>query len=173
MTLSQKMEIYFQDFSFMPLFVQVRRAALVQRGILLTPSRVCPCQENYLKHTFARAQGLVGRERTLKELQLMEQAADSISEGDVMDRMIHGCVTPSLLARTSTRACFLALTLVPPPPCVAVPTSSGASFRITPSCRPSGRPTSATARAPTAREATVRASPRECLRLTCRCRACS
>ena len=116
MTLSQKMEIYFQDFSFMPLFVQVRRAALVQRGILLTPSRVCPCQENYLKHTFARAQGLVGRERTLKELQLMEQAADSISEGDVMDRMIHGCVAPSLLARTSTRACFLALTLAPPPP---------------------------------------------------------
>jgi hypothetical protein len=119
MTLSQKMEIYFQDFSFMPLFVQVRRAALVQRGNLLTPSRVCPCQENYLKHTFARAQGLVGRERTLKELQLMEQAADSISEGDVMDRMIHGCVTPSLLARTSTRACFLALTLAPPPPPVS------------------------------------------------------
>lgn len=49
-------------------------------------------QENYLKHSFARLAGLDGRERTLKELQLMSQAADSISEGDVMDRMIHGCV---------------------------------------------------------------------------------
>ncbi|KAL7416751.1 replication factor RFC1 C terminal domain-containing protein [Mrakia frigida] len=66
-TLSEKMDLYFQDFSFVPLFMQ----------------------DNYPKQTFARAQNLVGPEKALKTLQLMSEAADSISIGDNIDRMIH------------------------------------------------------------------------------------
>ncbi|CED83681.1 dna replication factor large subunit [Phaffia rhodozyma] len=66
-SLGEKMELYFHDFSFVPLFVQ----------------------DNYSKQNFARLNGLSGPERTLKQLTLLDQAADSISQGDLMDRMIH------------------------------------------------------------------------------------
>lgn len=83
----------------------------------------------------------------------MEQAADSISEADVMDRMIHGYVT--------CLACALFdLALTGWPPRLAVPISSGVSFLTTPSCRPFGRPISATAAATTAKAPTARASRR-------------
>lgn len=92
LSLSQKMEYYFMDFSFMPLFVQVRSCyakLLPERQWLIMPSRR---QENYTKHHFARTRDLGGPEKAMKDLELLEKAADSISEGDVMDRMIHGCV---------------------------------------------------------------------------------
>lgn len=70
MTLTDKVELYFQDHSIMPLFVQ----------------------ENYLKSKFSRAGTASGPELALKNLELMTKAADSISDGDLVDAMIHGCV---------------------------------------------------------------------------------
>lgn len=66
-TLAEKLEIYFHDFSIMPLFVQ----------------------ENYLKHSFSRAQGLQGRDADLKRIDLVARAAESISDGDILDSLIH------------------------------------------------------------------------------------
>lgn len=68
-TLGDKMEYYFQDHSFMPLFIQ----------------------ENYLKTTPARSRNLDGVEKTLKDLRLMERASAAISDGDLVDSLIHGC----------------------------------------------------------------------------------
>lgn len=71
-TLGDKMEYYFQDHSFMPLFIQ----------------------ENYLKTAPARSRNLDGVEKTLKDLRLMERASAAISDGDLVDSLIHGCVAP-------------------------------------------------------------------------------
>ncbi|GAA5889227.1 hypothetical protein JCM6882_000680 [Rhodosporidiobolus microsporus] len=68
MSLTDKLEVYFQDFSIMPLFVQ----------------------ENYLKSKFSRASGQSGPELALTNLSLMSKAADAISDGDLVDAMIHG-----------------------------------------------------------------------------------
>jgi len=68
-TLGDKMELYFHDFSFVPLFVQ----------------------ENYLRTTPAKVQNMAnGPERTMKQLELMDRAAMSLSDGDLVDAMIHG-----------------------------------------------------------------------------------
>lgn len=67
-TLSDRMDLYFQDFSFVPLFIQ----------------------EHYLKTNPARLNQMDGPEKDLKNLELISQAADSISDGDLVDRMIHG-----------------------------------------------------------------------------------
>ncbi|BEI84694.1 hypothetical protein CcaverHIS002_0500950 [Cutaneotrichosporon cavernicola] len=67
-TLNDKMDLYFQDFSFVPLFIQ----------------------EHYIKTNPARLNNLDGPERDLKNLELISQAADSISDGDLVDRLIHG-----------------------------------------------------------------------------------
>ena len=47
-------------------------------------------QENYLKTQPARASNTSGKERNLKLLELADNAAQSISDGDLVDRMIHG-----------------------------------------------------------------------------------
>lgn len=65
--ISEKLEVYFQEFDLLPLFVQ----------------------ENYLKHKYARAAS-EPRHQAWKKMQLTSQAADSISDGDMVDRMIHG-----------------------------------------------------------------------------------
>ncbi|KAI0915526.1 hypothetical protein AcW1_004031 [Taiwanofungus camphoratus] len=67
-TLNDKMELYFHDHSFVPLFVQ----------------------ENYLKTQPARIKNLDGPEKALKHLELMDKAASSISDGDLVDSLIHG-----------------------------------------------------------------------------------
>ncbi|KAJ3561256.1 hypothetical protein NP233_g10305 [Leucocoprinus birnbaumii] len=67
-TLGEKMEYYFQDHSFVPLFIQ----------------------ENYLKTQPARIRNMDGPEKELKHLQLMERAASSISDADLVDALIHG-----------------------------------------------------------------------------------
>ncbi|KAG2014211.1 purine nucleotide binding protein [Coprinopsis cinerea AmutBmut pab1-1] len=67
-TLGDKMEYYFQDHSFVPLFIQ----------------------ENYLKTQPSRLKNLDGPERHLKELELMDKAASSISDADLVDALIHG-----------------------------------------------------------------------------------
>lgn len=69
-TLNDKIELYFNDHEFTPLMIQ----------------------ENYLK---ARPLGLSGkgynrREENMKYLELIDQAAESISDGDLVDKMIHG-----------------------------------------------------------------------------------
>jgi replication factor C subunit 1 len=74
-TLGEKMEYYFHDHQFMGLFVQ----------------------ENYLKAAPARLRNLEGKERALQELKLMDKAASSISDGDLIDTMIHGCVSLRLI----------------------------------------------------------------------------
>ncbi|KAF3765898.1 DNA replication factor C, large subunit [Cryphonectria parasitica EP155] len=69
-TLNDKIELYFNDHEFSYLMIQ----------------------ENYLK---AKPAGLSGkgynkREENLKYLELVDQAAESISDGDLVDKMIHG-----------------------------------------------------------------------------------
>ena len=95
-SLGEKMEYYFQDHSFMPLFIQVifcsRLATYFNLEIITT-------QENYLKTQPARVRNLDGPEKTLKELQLMDRAAASISDGDLVDALIHGFVKYIFLFR--------------------------------------------------------------------------
>ena len=70
--LGDKMELYFHDPSFVPLFMQ----------------------ENYLKTQPAKTRNEAGPEKDLKFLELMDKAASSISDGDLVDALIHGCVLP-------------------------------------------------------------------------------
>ncbi|KAJ7723446.1 replication factor RFC1 C terminal domain-containing protein [Mycena maculata] len=67
-SLGDKMEYYFQDHSFMPLFMQ----------------------ENYLKTEPSSLRNYDGPMRQLKSLELMDKAASSISDGDLVDALIHG-----------------------------------------------------------------------------------
>ncbi|KAI0352482.1 DNA replication factor C, large subunit [Trametes cingulata] len=67
-TLGDKIELYFHDPSFVPLFMQ----------------------ENYLKTQPSRIRNLDGPEKTLKHLDLMYKAAESLSDGDIVDSLIHG-----------------------------------------------------------------------------------
>lgn len=67
-TLNDKIELYFNDHEFSYLMLA----------------------ENYLGTAPIRASQLSGREKTLKTLELVEQAANSISDGDLVDRLIHG-----------------------------------------------------------------------------------
>jgi replication factor C subunit 1 len=67
-TLNDKIELYFNDHEFSFLMIQ----------------------ENYLKSKPAALNGYSGRLQNLKYLELVDQAAESISDGDLVDRMIHG-----------------------------------------------------------------------------------
>lgn len=69
-TLNDKIELYFNDHEFSFLMIQ----------------------ENYLRTKPLALSGnsYRGREARLKELELFDQAAESISDGDLVDRMIHG-----------------------------------------------------------------------------------
>jgi replication factor C subunit 1 len=67
-TLNDKIELYFNDHDFAPLMLA----------------------ENYLGSQPIRAQTYAGKEKMLKTLELVSEAADSISDGDLVDRMIHG-----------------------------------------------------------------------------------
>ncbi|KAK4057026.1 DNA replication factor C complex subunit Rfc1 [Microbotryomycetes sp. JL221] len=68
MTLNDKLELYFQDHSALPLFMH----------------------ENYIKQKPSRSNGLHGNELKLKQLELVSNASEAISDGDLVDRMIHG-----------------------------------------------------------------------------------
>lgn len=67
-TLNDKTELYFNDHEFSYLMLQ----------------------ENYLKTQPTLASNYSGRERQMKLLELIDNAASSISDGDLVDRMIHG-----------------------------------------------------------------------------------
>ena len=67
-TLNDKIELYFNDHEFSPLMLQ----------------------ENYLGTNPIKSLSYNGREKQLKLLELASDAADSISDGDLVDRMIHG-----------------------------------------------------------------------------------
>jgi len=67
-TLNEKSELYFNDHEFSFLMLQ----------------------ENYLKTQPSLASSYQGKERALKLLELFDSAAESISDGDLVDRMIHG-----------------------------------------------------------------------------------
>lgn len=67
-TLNDKIELYFNDHEFSYLMVQ----------------------ENYLKTNPARAGTFEGRQRIYKLLELADNAAESISDGDLVDALIHG-----------------------------------------------------------------------------------
>lgn len=67
-TLNDKIELYFNDHEFSYLMLE----------------------ENYLKTTPSAANAYSGKERNLKLLELADKAASSISDGDLVDRMIHG-----------------------------------------------------------------------------------
>lgn len=69
-TLNDKIELYFNDHDFSFLMIQ----------------------ENYLrtKPLSLGGKGYTPREERLKALELFDQAAESISDGDLVDRMIHG-----------------------------------------------------------------------------------
>lgn len=67
-TLNDKIELYFNDHEFSYLMLQ----------------------ENYLKTTPLGASAYGGKERQFKLLELADKAAESISDGDLVDRTIHG-----------------------------------------------------------------------------------
>jgi replication factor C subunit 1 len=67
-TLNEKIELYFNDHEFSPLMLQ----------------------ENYLGTNPMQALNYSGKEKNMKTLELASKAADSISDGDLVDRMIHG-----------------------------------------------------------------------------------
>ena len=67
-SLNDKVELYFNDHEFSSLMLQ----------------------ENYLGTSPMLANQYSGRERSLKLLELTDKAAESISDGDLVDRMIHG-----------------------------------------------------------------------------------
>ena len=67
-TLENKIQLYFNDHEMSSLFLQ----------------------ENYLGTSPILSTAYAGRERNLKVLELADQAAASISDGDLVDRMIHG-----------------------------------------------------------------------------------
>ncbi|KAK4146455.1 replication factor RFC1 C terminal domain-containing protein [Dichotomopilus funicola] len=69
-TLNDKIELYFHDHEFSFLMIQ----------------------ENYLRSKPAAltGQNYNARQQNLKYLELVDQAAESISDGDLVDRMIHG-----------------------------------------------------------------------------------
>jgi hypothetical protein len=86
-SLGDKMELYFQDHSFMPLFIQVCLVYVDDYILSLTVS-----QENYLKTDPAKLRNYDGPMKQVKALELMDKAASSISDGDLVDALIHGCV---------------------------------------------------------------------------------
>lgn len=67
-TLNDKIELYFNDHEFSYLMLQ----------------------ENYLRTRPVLGGGYQGKEQSLKLLELADNAASSISDGDLVDRMIHG-----------------------------------------------------------------------------------
>lgn len=67
-TLNDKIELYFNDHEFSSLMLQ----------------------ENYLGTNPMLSNTYSGKEKNLKVLELVDQAAESISDGDLVDRMIHG-----------------------------------------------------------------------------------
>ena len=67
-TLNEKIELYFNDHEFSSLMLQ----------------------ENYLKTSPQLANNYSGQQRSLKTLELVDKAAESISDGDLIDRVIHG-----------------------------------------------------------------------------------
>jgi replication factor C subunit 1 len=87
-TLNDKIELYFHDYSFVPLFIQVGHTTLQQAVYLSVP------QENYLKTNPSRVRDLEGPRKALKQLKLMEKASESISDGDLIDSLIHGYIRP-------------------------------------------------------------------------------
>ncbi|KAF8493303.1 replication factor RFC1 C terminal domain-containing protein [Hysterangium stoloniferum] len=69
-TLNDKMDLYFQDHAFVPMFMQ----------------------ENYIKVDPMRARQLDGPEKDMKKLELLDNAASSLSDSDLVDTMIHSYV---------------------------------------------------------------------------------
>lgn len=67
-TLNDKIELYFNDHEFSSLMLQ----------------------ENYLGTNPILSNSLTGKAKNLKMLELVDKAAESISDGDLVDRMIHG-----------------------------------------------------------------------------------
>ncbi|CBQ73832.1 related to replication factor C protein [Sporisorium reilianum SRZ2] len=67
-TLNDKADLYFQDHSFVPLMVA----------------------ENYAKARPVLAARETGPRQQVKHLELLKRASESISDGDLVDRMIHG-----------------------------------------------------------------------------------
>ena len=67
-TLNDKIELYFNDHEFSNLMLQ----------------------ENYLGTNPTLSNTYTGKEKNLKMLELVDNAAESISDGDLVDRMIHG-----------------------------------------------------------------------------------
>jgi len=67
-SLEDKAQLYFNDHEFSYLMLQ----------------------ENYLRTRPSLANNYDGKEKRLKELELIDNAASSISDGDLVDRMIHG-----------------------------------------------------------------------------------
>ncbi|KAK4704443.1 replication factor C subunit 1, partial [Phenoliferia sp. Uapishka_3] len=68
LSFDDKLGLYYQDFQMLPLFVQ----------------------DNYLKGKFSKSSNLQGPDKTLKDLELMTKAAEAMSDGDLVDAMIHG-----------------------------------------------------------------------------------
>ncbi|ORX91282.1 DNA replication factor C, large subunit [Basidiobolus meristosporus CBS 931.73] len=83
--LNEKIEIYFHDFSLAPLMIQ----------------------ENYIKMnpSLAREGRMTEKQVMARTLDLISQAADSISDGDLVDSLIHGSQQWGLMPVHATFSC--------------------------------------------------------------------
>ncbi|MBW0475959.1 hypothetical protein O181_015674 [Austropuccinia psidii MF-1] len=68
MSFMDRCDLYFQDHDMLPLFVQ----------------------DGYAKHEYSLARSFSGPEKAAKKMELLSLAANSIADGDLVDRMIHG-----------------------------------------------------------------------------------
>jgi replication factor C subunit 1 len=89
------MDLYYQDFSFVPLFMQVDISLghHLESTVKALIGFLAHLQENYIKQNPSRV-GIPPNssgtpDQQLRALDLISKAADSISDGDLVDRLIH------------------------------------------------------------------------------------
>ncbi|KAG5455929.1 MAG: P-loop containing nucleoside triphosphate hydrolase protein [Olpidium bornovanus] len=115
-SLSDKLNVYFDDFSIAPLMVQVGYGRLCPAGHLRKLNSFIPAnanahnhakhQENYIHMRPARVDtSLAPKFQMLQHLELLANAAESISDGDLVDRLIHGDQHWSLMPIHSAFSC--------------------------------------------------------------------
>jgi replication factor C subunit 1 len=93
-SLNERLDLYFNDYMMAPLMVQVRSERTICRDGQQPDTDCIAPQENYLRVAPALARPTQGSHQDVnaRTLDLIAQAADSISQGDLVDAMIHGYV---------------------------------------------------------------------------------
>lgn len=94
LSLAQKQEIYFQDYSLVPLMVAVSIKVCHIKAALIALIITEICQENYPSCIPDKATRLAKtgnpKEIATLEMKLYAEAAESIADGDMIDAAIYG-----------------------------------------------------------------------------------